>query len=173
MRILLVEDEKPLRETLAARLGREGFAVDAAADGEEGLRLGNAASFDLGIIDLGLPGISGLELIKTLRAEGKKFPMLILTARSSWQDKVDGLKQGADDYMVKLFHIDEMLARINAIVRRAAGWSCPSLQCGAVSLDMVAQTVSVHGRTVELTSYEEETWMFRPLVNWLRIANQL
>ena len=154
MRILLVEDEAPLRETLAARLDREGFAVDTAADGEEGLRLGRDAAFDLGIIDLGLPKVSGMELIKTLREEGKSFPVMILTARSSWQDKVEGLRHGADDYMVKPFHAEEMLARINAIVRRAAGWSKPALKCGPVSLDLVAQTVSVNDHNVDLTSYE-------------------
>jgi len=116
MRILLVEDEAPLRETLAARLKREGFAVDAAQDGEEGLYMGREVPFDLGIIDLGLPKMSGMELIKALRDEGKKFPVLILTARSSWQDKVEGLKQGADDYLVKPFHIEELLARLNALV---------------------------------------------------------
>lgn len=101
MRILLVEDEAPLRETLAARLKREGFAVDAAQDGEEGLYLGREVPFDMAIIDLGLPKMSGMELIQALRNEGKQFPVLILTARSSWQDKVEGLKQGADDYLVK------------------------------------------------------------------------
>jgi two-component system, OmpR family, response regulator PhoP len=140
MRILLVEDEAPLRETLAARLKREGFAVDAAQDGEEGLYMGREVPFDVGIIDLGLPKMSGMELIKALREEGKQFPVLILTARSSWQDKVDGLKQGADDYLVKPFHVEELLARINALVRRAAGWSKP--------------TVSVDGKNVDLTSYE-------------------
>jgi len=121
MRILLVEDEAPLRETLAARLQREGYAVDTAQDGKEGLYLGCEFQFDLGIIDLGLPKLSGLELIRALRAEGRAFPVLVLTARSSWQDKVDGLKQGADDYLVKPFHVEELLARINALVRRAAG----------------------------------------------------
>ncbi len=136
MRILLVEDEAPLRETLAARLKREGFAVDAAQDGEEGLYLGREVPFDMAIIDLGLPKMS------------------ILTARSSWQDKVEGLKQGADDYLVKPFHVEELLARINALVRRAAGWSKPALECGPVTLDLAAQTVSVHGSNVDLTSYE-------------------
>ena len=121
MRILLVEDEAPLRETLAARLKREGFAVDAAQDGEEGLYMGREVPFDVGIVDLGLPKMSGMDLVKALRDEGKQFPVLILTARSSWQDKVDGLKKGADDYLVKPFHVEELLARINALVRRAAG----------------------------------------------------
>jgi two-component system response regulator PhoP len=137
MRILLVEDEAPLRETLAARLKREGFAVDAAQDGEEGLYMGREVPFDVGIIDLGLPKMSGMELIKALRDEGKKFPVLILTARSSWQDKVEGLKQGADDYLVKPFHVEELLARVNALLRRAAGWSKPTLECGPVALDLV------------------------------------
>ena len=142
MRILLVEDEAPLRETLAARLKREGFAVDAAQDGEEGLYMGREVPFDVGIIDLGLPKMSGMELIKALRDEGKKFPVLILTARSSWQDKVEGLKQGADDYLVKPFHVEELLARVNALLRRAAGWSKPTLECGPVALDLAAQTVT-------------------------------
>ncbi len=119
MRILLVEDEAPLRETLAARLKRDGFAVDAAQDGEEGLYLGREVPFDLAIIDLGLPKLSGMDLVKALREHGQRYPILILTARGSWQDKVEGLKYGADDYLVKPFHVEELLARINALVRRA------------------------------------------------------
>src|SRR3546814_15558139 len=100
MRILLVEDEAPLRETLAARLKREGFAVDAAQDGEEGLYLGREMPFDVSIIDLGLPKLSGMDLLRALRAEGRKYPVLILTARSSWQDKVESLQAGADSYQI-------------------------------------------------------------------------
>jgi two-component system response regulator PhoP len=154
MRILLVEDEAPLRETLAARLKREGFAVDTAADGEEGLYLGREVPFDVAIIDLGLPKKSGMELIQELRGAGQRCPILILTARTSWQDKVQGLKQGADDYLVKPFHVEELLARINALVRRASGWTKPVLECGPIILDTTAQTVTVNGLPAELTSYE-------------------
>ena len=154
MRILLVEDEAPLREPLKARLEREGFVVEAASDGQTGLQMGLDAAFDLGIIDLGLPQLPGLDVVKGLRDAGKTFPILILTARSSWQDKVQGLKQGADDYMVKPFHAEELLARINAIVRRAAGWSKPSLKCGPIHLDLSSQTVSVDNAPISLTSYE-------------------
>ena len=154
MRILLVEDEAPLRETLAARLKREGFAVDTAADGEEGLYLGREVPFDAAIIDLGLPKKSGMDLVKELRDAGQRFPILILTARSSWQDKVQGLKNGADDYLVKPFHVEELLARINALVRRASGWTKPTLECGPIVLDTTAQTVHVNGQPADLTSYE-------------------
>jgi two-component system, OmpR family, response regulator PhoP len=154
MRILLVEDEAPLRETLAARLKREGFAVDVAGDGEEGLYLGKEMPVDVAVIDLGLPKMSGMELVTALRKEGKKFPILILTARSSWQDKVEGLKTGADDYLVKPFHVEELLARVNALVRRASGWTRSVLECGPIALDTTAQTVTVEGTAVELTSYE-------------------
>ncbi|HET6554809.1 MAG TPA: response regulator transcription factor [Dyella sp.] len=154
MRILLVEDEAPLRETLAARLKRDGFAVDAAQDGEEGMYLGREVPFDLAIIDLGLPKMSGMDLIKSLREAGQRYPILILTARGGWQDKVEGLKHGADDYLVKPFHVEELLARINALVRRASGWSKPVLACGPIKLDTTAQTVVVEGKPVDLTSYE-------------------
>jgi len=160
MRILLVEDEAPLRETLAARLKREGFAVDMAADGEEGLYLGREVPFDVAIIDLGLPKKSGMELINELRAAGQRCPILILTARSSWQDKVTGLKQGADDYLVKPFHVEELLARVNALVRRASGWTRPVLECGPIVLDTTAQTVSVGGQAADLTSYEYKVLEF-------------
>ncbi|MDZ4812169.1 MAG: response regulator transcription factor [Pseudomonadota bacterium] len=154
MRILLVEDEAPLRETLAARLKREGYAVDVAADGEEGLFQGKEVPFDVAIIDLGLPNMSGMELIQKLRAHGAKYPVLVLTARSSWQDKVEGLKSGADDYLVKPFHVEELLARLNALMRRASGWTRPQLECGPVVLDTTAQTINVNGQPVELTTYE-------------------
>lgn len=160
MRILLVEDEAPLRETLAARLKRDGYAVDMAEDGEEGLYLGREVLFDLAIIDLGLPKLSGMDVVRKLREEKYSYPMLILTARSSWQDKVEGLKEGADDYLVKPFHVEELLARINALVRRASGWSKPVLTCGPVRLDTAAQTITVNDDQVDLTSYEYKVLEF-------------
>ena len=154
MRILLVEDDDDLRETLHARLKREGFAVDCAADGEEGLYLGREFPIDVAIIDLGLPKISGMELIRTLREEEKRFPILVLTARGNWQDKVAGLEVGADDYLVKPFQVEELLARLNALVRRSAGWTQAVLRSGKIQLDTAAQDLKVDGIAVELTSYE-------------------
>ncbi len=154
MRILLVEDEAPLRETLAARLKREGFAVDAAQDGEEGLYMGREVPFDVGIIDLGLPKMSGMELIKALRDEGKKFPVLILTARSSWQDKVEGLKQGADDYLVKPFALDEFEARVRAQLRRVTSNGNPDLRIGRLRIDLAGHRVWIDDQSLELTARE-------------------
>ena len=150
MRVLLVEDEAPLRETLAARLQREGFAVDTAVDGAEGLYMAREVPFDVAIVDLGLPKLSGIDLVRGLREAGRRYPVLILTARGSWQDKVEGLKSGADDYLVKPFHIEELLARMNALVRRSAGWSKPVLECGPLKLDTTAQQVLVNDDVVEL-----------------------
>ena len=154
MRLLVVEDEAPLRAQLVKRLRAEGFAVEEAADGREGLYIGEEYPLDLGIIDLGLPELSGIDLIHRLRAAGKAFPILILTARGAWQDKVEGLEAGADDYLVKPFHMEELLARINALLRRAAGFAQPVLSFGPLTLDTRAQTVRRDGRAVELTAFE-------------------
>jgi two-component system response regulator PhoP len=154
MRVLLVEDEASLRETLAARLKRDGFAVDAAPDGEEGLYLGREYPIDVAIIDLGLPKMSGMELIATLREEGKDFPILILTARGDWQDKVEGLEAGADDYLTKPFQTEELLARLNALMRRAAGYASPVIEQGSLKLDTAKKEVRVEDALVELTAYE-------------------
>ena len=154
MRLLLVEDDAQLREQLTVRLREEGFAVDAAGDGEEGLYFGQEYPVDAAVIDLGLPRRSGMDVIRQLRADGKTFPILILTARDAWQEKVAGLEAGADDYLVKPFVMQELLARINALVRRSAGWSKPTIEIGPYVLDTVAQRLTVNDDAVELTSFE-------------------
>jgi two-component system, OmpR family, response regulator PhoP len=154
MRVLIVEDEKPLRDSIVEQLQQHGFNVDAAADGEEGLYCAREYALDLAIVDLGLPKLNGMELIKKLRAEGKSYPVLILTARDRWQDKVEGLQAGADDYLAKPFHFEELLARMQALLRRSGGWAQPVLRCGAVALDPRTQEVTVNSRRVDLTSFE-------------------
>jgi two-component system, OmpR family, response regulator PhoP len=154
MRVLVVEDEAALRETLKTRLADAGFTVDEAADGNEGLFAGSEYPLDVAIIDLGLPGLGGLEVIRRLRAARKTYPILILTARDNWQDKVEGLQAGADDYVAKPFHFEEVLARVQALLRRSGGWASPLLRCGPVELDTRAQTVHVSGAAVELTTFE-------------------
>jgi two-component system, OmpR family, response regulator PhoP len=154
MRVLVVEDEAALRETLRSRLADAGFTVDLAADGNEGLFAGSEYPLDVAIIDLGLPGLAGLEVIRRLRAARKTYPILILTARDNWQDKVEGLQAGADDYVAKPFHFEEVLARVQALLRRSGGWASPLLRCGPVELDTRAQTVRVEDTPVELTTFE-------------------
>jgi len=154
MRILLVEDEPRLREQLADQLAARGYSVDAVATGEEGLFLGREYPMDLAIIDLGLPDISGIELIRRLREQERAFPVLILTARDAWQDKVEGLESGADDYLTKPFHSGELLARVNALLRRAAGHSSPVLQAAGLEIDTAAQTVNSEGQAITLTGHE-------------------
>jgi len=154
VRALVVEDEAALREALQRDLTSAGFTVDVAADGEEGLFAGIEYPIDVAVIDLGLPKLSGLDVIRRLRAQDKRFPILILTARDRWQDKVEGLDAGADDYVAKPFHFEEVLARLQALLRRSGGWASANLVCGPVVLDTRAQTVTVEGRPVELTTFE-------------------
>ena len=154
MRLLIVEDEAALRTQLARRLRRAGFVVNLAADGEAGLFFAREYPIDLAVIDLGLPRCSGLEMIRQLRAEGIRYPILILTARGSWREKVEGLEAGADDYLVKPFHFEELRARITALIRRAAGQPSPVLRCGEISLDTRAQGVQVEERRPSLTAFE-------------------
>ncbi len=154
MRLLLVEDELQLRDSLAQRLREEGFAVDAAATGGDGLYLGTEYPIDIAIVDLGLPDLPGSELIRTWRGKGLTFPILILTARGSWEEKVAGLELGADDYLVKPFQTEELLARLRALLRRAAGWSEPKLRCGPYVLDTSAKAVLFNEQPVEVTAFE-------------------
>ena len=154
MRLLVIEDDPTLRESLVQKLGEAGFAVEQAADGKEGLYFAQEYPIDLAIIDLGLPEMSGLEIIRTVRAEGKTYPILILTARDRWEDKVDGLGAGANDYVVKPFHFEEVGARVNALLRRSGGWASSILEAGPVSLDMTRQELTVGDQLIELTSFE-------------------
>ena len=154
MRILIVEDELALRESLSAEFQRQGYTVTAAADGEEGAFAGGEYPIDVAIVDLGLPKINGLEVIRRLRAMGQTFPILILTARDRWQDKVEALSTGADDYVVKPFQMEEVGARVAALLRRAGGWAQPVLTCGDITLDTRTQSVTAGSKPVELTSFE-------------------
>ena len=154
MRLLIVEDEPALRETLAQQFRAAGFVVDLAADGIEGEFSGNEYPIDVAVVDLGLPGKSGLDAIRAWRKADKSFPVLILTARDSWQEKVAGLDAGADDYVTKPFRFEEVLARVQALLRRSAGWSQPLLTSGVVELDTRSQEVRVAGVAIELTAFE-------------------
>jgi len=154
MRILIVEDDHRLLEMVSEQMRQAGFAVDAVADGEEGLFYGEEYPLDLAIIDLGLPGISGLELIRKLRKSGQSYPILILTAKAQWQEKVEGLEAGADDYLTKPFHVEELKARVNALLRRAAGHANPEVTFGPLHIDLNGQRVFMNGTEIDLTSYE-------------------
>lgn len=154
MRLLLIEDDDTLRANLASRLAEGGFAVEQAADGKEGLYFALEYPIDLAIVDLGLPELSGLDLIRELRKQGKSYPVLILTARDRWEDKVGGLDAGADDYVVKPFQFEEVIARVNALLRRSGGWASSQLTAGPISLDLRRQEVKVNDEVIELTSFE-------------------
>jgi two-component system response regulator PhoP len=164
MRILVVEDEQKLCGQIQQFLADKGFAIDKAHNGRDGLFMAKEYPVDAAIIDIGLPDFSGIELIRRLRKDKVTVPILILTARSRWQEKVEGLEAGADDYLVKPFHYEELLARINALLRRSVGQAHPVLTHGNIELDTVAQEVSVDGVKLELTAYEYkvlEYLMFR------------
>ena len=154
MRLLLIEDDAALRLPLARRLEAEGYRVDHAGDGEEGLFLAREYPFDLAIVDLGLPKLNGLTIVQRLRAAGSAMPILILTARGTWQDKVTGLEAGADDYVVKPFDYPELAARVKALLRRSLKAVSDVLALGPVSIDFSAQAVMLNGKPLELTSFE-------------------
>ena len=154
MRVLLIEDDVRLARALTRQLRDAGYAVDVSADGTEGLFFGEEYPVDLAIIDLGLPDLSGLEVIGRLRSDGRDFPILILTARSGWQDKVAGLEAGADDYLTKPFHVEELLARINALLRRAGGHAQPKVALGPFTVDLNGQRVYRGDQEIDLTTFE-------------------
>lgn len=154
MRLLVVEDDKDLNRQVVAALTQAGYAVDRAFDGEEGWFLGDTESYDAVILDLGLPKKDGIAVLAEWRKAGRIMPVLILTARDRWHDKVEGFDAGADDYVAKPFHIEELLARLRALLRRAAGHASNELVCGPVSLDTRAGQVSVDGNPIKLTSHE-------------------
>ena len=154
MRAIVIEDDADIQRQIVERLRSEGFAVDSADNGDDGLYLVQEYPADVAIVDLGLPKMSGLDVINRIRAQGNRLPILILTARGRWQDKVEGLDAGADDYLVKPFHHEEMMARIRVLIRRASGWSDSRIVCAPVSLDTATQRTYVGERELDLTAYE-------------------
>lgn len=154
MRVLLVEDEAVLARQLARALGEAGYAVDCAADGARAEFLGQTERYDAVVLDLGLPRVDGLTILRRWREAGIATPVLVLTARGSWHEKVQGIDSGADDYVSKPFRMEELLARLRALIRRASGQVTPQLRCGSVLLDPRAAKVTVDGVPVKLTSHE-------------------
>jgi len=157
MRILIVEDNAELARQVKSTLAHERYVVDVAGDGEEGMFLAETEPYDAIILDLGLPKLDGLNVLQRLRASGNEVPVLILTARDTWREKVTGLKAGADDYLSKPFEFEELLARIEALIRRASGHSNPILTCCSVVLDTSSARVTLDGNPVDLTALEYRT----------------
>jgi len=154
MRLLVVEDDRDLNRQIVAALEASGYAVDRAFDGEEGWFLGDTEPYDAVVLDIGLPKRDGVSVLETWRKDGRAMPVLILTARDRWSDKVQGFDAGADDYVAKPFHMEEVLARLRALLRRAAGHASSELVAGPVRLDARAGRVSVNGAAIKLTSHE-------------------
>lgn len=154
MRLLLVEDDLELQNNLKNQLMLENYSVDVASDGEAGLFQGMEHPYDAAIIDIGLPIIDGISVIKALRDKQFTFPIIVLTARDSWQDKVAGLDAGADDYLTKPFHPEELAARLNALIRRSAGQASPIIENGPITLNTKSMTVEVNSTAVSVSSYE-------------------
>src|ERR1700704_3769457 len=154
MRLLVIEDDPDLNRQLATALTDAGYVVDRAFDGEEGHYLGEGEPYDAVILDIGLPKMDGLSVLEAWRRAGRAMPVLILTARDRWSDKVAGIDAGADDYVAKPFHVEEVLARIRALIRRAAGHSSSEITCGPVRVDTKSSKASVNGKPLKLTSHE-------------------
>lgn len=156
MRLLLIEDDESLSRQLAAALRQENFAVDQAFDGEEGHYQGDVEPYDAVILDIGLPVMNGIDVLKTWRKDGRNMPVLILTARDNWQEKVEGFEAGADDYVTKPFQLEEVVARVRALIRRSSGLASPVLTCGPIKLDTHSGEVQVNDQAVSLTAYEHK-----------------
>ena len=154
MRLLLVEDEAPLAEQISTSLREAGFAVDVANTGEDGLYLGNEYPIDIAVVDIGLPDLSGIDVIKQWREADRDFPVLILTARGRWEEKVEGLESGADDYLVKPFHMEELVARLRALIRRSAGFSDSKISMGRFVLDTASQKMLFDESEIDVTAFE-------------------
>lgn len=154
MRVLVVEDEPDLRRQITRALSEAGYSVDEAPDGEEGEFLGDTEPYDAVVLDLGLPKVDGITVLKHWRQAGRDMPVLILTARDGWNEKVAGFDAGADDYLTKPFHVEELLARVRALIRRSAGHATPILECGPVNLDTRTGKVTMDGTSVTLTAHE-------------------
>lgn len=154
MRILLIEDDLQLQHNLTEQLKREKYSIDVASDGEEGLFQATEYEYDAAIVDVGLPKLDGISVIKEIRAQQINFPILVLTARDHWQDKVNGLEAGADDYLTKPFHPEELVARLNALIRRSAGKASPIIENGPLVLNTAKQQVAMHGNVVNLSGSE-------------------
>ncbi|MDO9484412.1 MAG: response regulator transcription factor [Hydrogenophaga sp.] len=154
--LLIVEDDELLRDGLSAQLMQAGHRIDTAADGQQALQLLQTVLFDGVVLDLGLPKVDGLTVLRTLRQRLPALPVLILTARDNWSEKVAGIDAGADDYLTKPFHMEELLARLRALIRRAHGQASPVLQCGALALDTRSGRVTLDGLPVALTSHEHK-----------------
>lgn len=157
MRVLIIEDETDLQTQIRRHLEAEGYRVDVTGDGREGWHFASEYPVDAAILDLGLPGTPGLEIIRRLRGQGNPLPILVLTARGRWQERVEGLETGADDYLVKPFQMEELSARLKALVRRTLGAPQLQLNCGPLTLDLAAQRVTLNGDAVELTAMEYRT----------------
>jgi two-component system, OmpR family, response regulator len=154
MRILVVEDDKNLNRQLKSALEEAGYAVDTAHDGEDGHHLGDTEPYDAVVLDIGLPMIDGISILEKWRRAGRKMPVLLLTARDRWSDKVAGIDAGADDYVAKPFHMEEVLARLRALIRRAAGHASSEIVCGPLRVDTKSARVDVNGENIKLTSHE-------------------
>ena len=168
MRVLVVEDDIDVARQVSDTLRQARYVVDVVHDGEEGQFLGDTEPYDVVILDLGLPKLDGLSVLQQWRQAGRKMPVLILTARDTWREKVMGLRAGADDYLAKPFELEEMLARVEALIRRSSGHASPVLECGPLTLDVNTTRLTVDGRPVELTALE-----FRTLAHLMRHKNRI